>query len=130
MDDIVERLKSLEAHLDDWREVDDVDQETVKQARAEIARLRAKVASLTRTIGHMGVAVERMERAEAKVAKADALAEAHGKLWSALAEIIEAPGVSPNATVRRMAARAEKALVEDAIGDVKPVPRFYRETDT
>lgn len=44
MTDIVARLKSLEAHLDDWREVDDVDRETVAQARAEITRLRAKVA--------------------------------------------------------------------------------------
>lgn len=72
----------------------------------------------------------RIEALEARIAKADALAEAHGKLWSALAEIIEAPGMSPNATVRRMAARAEKALVEDAIADTKPVPRFYREADT
>lgn len=68
----------------------------------------------------------RIAALEARIAKADALADAHGKLWSALAEIIEAPGMSPNATVRRMAARAEKALVEDNIADVKPVPRFYR----
>jgi len=27
----------------------------------------------------------------------------------------------------RMAARAEKALVEDSIAEVRPVPRFYRE---
>jgi hypothetical protein len=70
---------------------------------------------------------ERIAALEARIAKADALADAHSKLWSALAEIIEAPGMSPNATVRRMAARAEKALVEDSIAEVKPVPRFYRE---
>lgn len=45
----------------------------------------------------------RIEALERQVKAADALAEAHGKLWSALAEIIEAPGMSPNATVRRMA---------------------------
>ena len=64
---------------------------------------------------------------EEALREADELAEAHGKLWSALAEIIESPGMSPNATVRRIAARAEKALVEDSIAEVRPVPRFYRE---
>ena len=72
-------------------------------------------------------AIDHIETLEARIARADALAEAHGKLWSALAEIIESPGMSPNATVRRMAARAEKALVEDSIAEVGPVPRFYRE---
>jgi uncharacterized coiled-coil protein SlyX len=72
-------------------------------------------------------AADRIEVLETRVAAADKVMEAHNNLWRALAEIIEAPGVSPNATVRRMAARAEKALVEDAIADVKPAPRFYRE---
>jgi hypothetical protein len=54
------------------------------------------------------------------------LKAAHGKLWIALADIIECPGAHPNATVRRMAAYAEKALVHDTIADVHPVPRFYK----
>lgn len=75
----------------------------------------------------MNEAADRIEQLEAQVKAADALAEAHGKLWSALAEIIEIPGMSPNATAIRMAERAEKALVENTIADLKPVPRFYKE---
>ena len=51
--------------------------------------------------------------------------EAHGKLWAALAEIIEVPGAVPNATVRRIAAIAEGALVNDPVAECHPVPRFY-----
>lgn len=98
MDDLVKRAKMA---------IDDM------QGRVDASKL----AMFSQAIDHF----------EARIAKADALAEAHGKLWSALAEIIEAPGMSPNATVRRMAARAEKALVEDSIAEVKPMPRFYRE---
>jgi len=50
----------------------------------------------------------------------------HGKLWRAMADIIEMPGISPNATVRRMASIAEGALVNDGASDVQPVPRFYK----
>jgi len=50
----------------------------------------------------------------------------HGKLWNAMAEIVEIPGTSPNATVRRMAAVAEGALVNDGVSNVQPVPRFYK----
>jgi len=54
--------------------------------------------------------------------------KAHGALWRALADIIEIPGQAPNATVRRIAAIAEKALIEDHVADVKPVPRFHKTT--
>ena len=55
----------------------------------------------------------------------DKYKEAHGKLWAALAEIVEAPGAVPNATVRRMAAVAEGALINDLVAECHPVPRFY-----
>jgi hypothetical protein len=66
---------------------------------------------------------EQKDELRAEVAR---LKAAHGKLWIALADIIECPGAHPNATVRRMAAYAEKALVHDTIADVHPVPRFYK----
>lgn len=58
--------------------------------------------------------------------EADALREAHGKLWSALAEIVEARTASPNATVRRLIGMAEDALIDDPIAEIKPVPEFGR----
>ena len=60
-------------------------------------------------------AADRIEELEAKLAKA---VEAHGKLRSALAEIIEAPGMSPNPIVERMAAIAVETLVEDTIEEL------------
>jgi hypothetical protein len=66
---------------------------------------------------------EQVEELQAEVAR---LRAAHGNLWSALADVMEQPGDYPNATVRRMAAYAEKALVHDTIADVHPVPRFYK----
>jgi hypothetical protein len=62
------------------------------------------------------------DAAQSEIAK---LREAHGNLWAALADIVESPGAAPNATVRRMAAYAEKALISDTIADIKPEPRFY-----
>ena len=64
-----------------------------------------------------------VEELQAEVAR---LKAAHGNLWSALADVMEQPGDHPNATVRRMAACAEKALVHDTIAEVHPVPRFYK----
>jgi cytolysin (calcineurin-like family phosphatase) len=63
------------------------------------------------------------EELQAEVAR---LKAAHGNLWRALADIMEQPGDHPNATVRRMAAFAEKALVHDTVADIQPVPRFYK----
>lgn len=51
---------------------------------------------------------------------------AHDALWRALTAIIEVPGRAPNATVRRMAALAEKALIEDRVAGIVPEPRFYK----
>jgi hypothetical protein len=68
----------------------------------------------------------RSDIAEELQAEVERLKAAHGKLWIALADIIECPGAHPNATVRRMAAYAEKALVHDTIAGVHPVPRFYK----
>jgi hypothetical protein len=68
-------------------------------------------------------ALEAVQQLVAEVARLNA---AHGNLWRALADIIECPGAHPNATVRRMATYAEKALVHDAIADIHPVPRFYK----
>jgi hypothetical protein len=59
-------------------------------------------------------------------AERDEAVEAHGALWRTLATIIECPGVSPNATVRRMAALAERALIDDKLSAFKPEPRFAR----
>ena len=69
-------------------------------------------------------------QAEADTLRAEVarLKAAHGNLWSALADVMEQPGDHPNATVRRMAACAEKALVHDTIAAVQPVPRFYKIT--
>ena len=69
------------------------------------------------------VALDLIEELQAEVSR---LKAAHGNLWRALADIIECPGAHPNATVRRMATYAEKALVHDTIADVQPVPRFYQ----
>jgi hypothetical protein len=68
-------------------------------------------------------ALEAVQQLVAEVAR---LKAAHGNLWIALADIIECPGSHPNATVRRMATYAEKALVHDTIAGVHPVPRFYK----
>jgi hypothetical protein len=59
--------------------------------------------------------------------KKDDLSKAHDALWRALTAIIEVPGHNPNATVRRMAAIAEEALIKDTIACVRPVPRFYKD---
>lgn len=109
MSDIVDRLKSLEAHLDDWREVDDVDRETVKQARAEIERLRAKVA------------------------KADALAKA---LKPFAATLERYSGYTEYALfgvwedVRGAAGRKLNILRKENFDDAKTALAAYRETDT
>lgn len=78
---------------------------------------------------------ERVAALEAAVAAARAegmrealeLNTAHSKLWRALGDILECPGISPNATVRRMARIAEKALIEDKFSVVKPTPKFTAE---
>lgn len=53
--------------------------------------------------------------------------KAHNKLWGALIDIIECQTENPNATVRRIISYAEKALIEDEVSPIKPVPRFYQE---
>jgi hypothetical protein len=91
--------------------------------------MQEEVRRIARTSGHIthGDAVKLEHAAdliEAQAAQLQEAREAHAALWRALAGIIECPGVSPNATVRRMAAMAESALINDKLAEVKPMPRF------
>lgn len=65
-------------------------------------------------------------RLTAALAEAEMLREGYGVLWRALADIVDSRTATPNATVRRILARAERALIEDPASMVKPVPQFYR----
>lgn len=57
--------------------------------------------------------------AEATASNITALT-AHGLLWDALIDILTMASEKPNGTVRRMLSRAEDALQNDALTDVKP----------